>query len=280
MIVVKSSAELERMRCSGRMVAEVLESLREMIAPGVTTLELDRFAENQCKKWKAKPAFKGYGGFPYTICASPNDRVVHGFPNSEPLLDGDIISIDFGLIYDGFYGDSAVTIAVGEVDPKTRKLLDVTRKSLEDGIAAAQRSQRTAQEAEASDAEHGREAALRGTPAGRVRRHLRRALATNSTPPRRRQRPQHLDDPQRVGPAERTVDGEVLGELLEFVGGQVIGVGHTVDCDRGGVGRRVPGLGRVAARLLVQAQPSWVSECPSFQIFVMCRILSPSNSIA
>jgi methionyl aminopeptidase len=136
-IVVKSSAELERMRCSGRMVAEVLQLLREKIAPGVTTLELDRFAENQCKKWKAKPAFKGYGGFPYTICASPNDRVVHGFPNSEPLLDGDIISIDFGLIYDGFFGDSAVTIAVGEVDPKTRKLLDITRQSLEDGIAAA-----------------------------------------------------------------------------------------------------------------------------------------------
>jgi methionyl aminopeptidase len=137
MIVVKSSAELERMRCSGRMVAEVLESIRNKVAPGVTTLELDRFAENQCKKWKAKPAFKGYGGFPYTICASPNDRVVHGFPNSEPLVDGDIISIDFGLIYDGFYGDSAVTLAVGEIDPGTAKLLDVTRKSLEDGIAAA-----------------------------------------------------------------------------------------------------------------------------------------------
>ncbi len=125
------------MRRSGRMVAEVLQLLREKIAPGVTTLELDRFAESQCKKWKAKPAFKGYGGFPYTICASPNDQVVHGFPNSEPLLDGDIISIDFGLIYDGFYGDSAVTIAVGETDPKTCKLLDVTRQSLEDGIAAA-----------------------------------------------------------------------------------------------------------------------------------------------
>lgn len=125
------------MRCSGRMVAEVLELLRDKIAPGVTTLELDRFAENKCKKWKAKPAFKGYGGFPYTICASPNDRVVHGFPNSEPLLDGDIISIDFGLIYDGFFGDSAVTIAVGEVDSKTRKLLDVTMQSLEDGISAA-----------------------------------------------------------------------------------------------------------------------------------------------
>ncbi len=137
MIVVKTPAELKRMRCSGRMVAEVLELLRSKIAPGVTTLELDRFAESQCKKWKAKPAFKGYGGFPYTICASPNDQVVHGFPNTVPLVDGDIISIDFGLIYDGFYGDSAVTLAVGEIDSKTRKLLEVTRQSLEDGIAAA-----------------------------------------------------------------------------------------------------------------------------------------------
>ncbi len=137
MIVVKSSAELERMRRSGRMVAEVLELMRQKVVPGVTTLELDRLAEDQCKKWKAKPAFKGYGGFPYTICASPNDRVVHGFPNAEPLVEGDIISIDFGLIADGFYGDSAVTLAVGEIDSATQKLLDVTRQSLEDGITAA-----------------------------------------------------------------------------------------------------------------------------------------------
>lgn len=138
MIVVKSSSELERMRCSGKMVAEVLECIREKMRPGITTLELDRFAEAQCKKMKARPAFKGYGGFPYTICASPNDRVVHGFPNSVPLVDGDIVSIDFGLIFDGFYGDSAVTFSVGEIALETQKLLDVTRQSLEDGIAAAQ----------------------------------------------------------------------------------------------------------------------------------------------
>lgn len=137
MIIVKSSAELERMRCSGRMVAEVLHLLRDKVVPGVTTLELDRFAEAQCSKWKARPAFKGYGGFPYTICASPNDRVVHGFPNATPLVEGDIISIDFGLIYDGFYGDSAMTIAVGEIDSKTRLLLEVTEQSLEAGISAA-----------------------------------------------------------------------------------------------------------------------------------------------
>jgi len=137
MIVLKTSAELGRMRTSGRMVAEVLEMLERHVAPGVTTLELNRLAEDQCRKWKARPAFKGYGGFPFTICASPNDRVVHGFPNAEPLKDGEILSIDFGLIYDGFYGDAAVTLPVGEIDDSTRLLLDVTRRSLADGIAAA-----------------------------------------------------------------------------------------------------------------------------------------------
>lgn len=137
MIVLKTSAELGRMRTSGRMVAEVLEMLERHVAPGITTLELNRLAEDQCRKWKARPAFKGYGGFPFTICASPNDRVVHGFPNAEPLKDGEILSIDFGLIYDGFYGDAAVTLPVGEIDDSTRLLLDVTRRSLADGIAAA-----------------------------------------------------------------------------------------------------------------------------------------------
>ena len=125
------------MRKAGRLVAEILEVLREKVKPGVTTLELDRLAEEKCKKWKARPAFKGYGGFPFTICASPNDRVVHGFPNREPLVEGDILSIDFGLIKDGFYGDSAVTIAVGDVDPTTSRLLDVTQQALSLGISAA-----------------------------------------------------------------------------------------------------------------------------------------------
>ncbi len=138
MIVLKSQAELDRMRTAGRMVAEILEMLRAKVRPGVTTLELDRLAEEQCKKWKARPAFKGYGGFPFTICASPNEQVVHGFPNQQALQDGDIISIDFGLIIDGFHGDSATTIPVGEIDETTRRLLDVTKESLELGIAAAQ----------------------------------------------------------------------------------------------------------------------------------------------
>lgn len=137
MIVVKSKSELKKMRTAGRMVAEILQMLREAVKPGVTSLELDRMAENECLKRKAKPAFKGYGGFPYTICASPNDRVVHGFPNETRLEEGDILSVDFGLIIDGFYGDSAVTIPVGEIDGNTEKLLTVTRDSLDAGIARA-----------------------------------------------------------------------------------------------------------------------------------------------
>jgi len=119
------------------MVAEVLALLKEKTQPGVTTLELDQIAEQECRRLKVKPAFKGYGGFPYTICASPNDRVVHGFPNRVPLQDGDIISIDFGLIANGFYGDSAYTLAVGQVSPAVKKLLEITEAALADGISAA-----------------------------------------------------------------------------------------------------------------------------------------------
>lgn len=125
------------MRRAGRLVAEVLEQLREKTAPGVTTRELDRLAEEKCRQWHAKPAFKGYGGFPYTICASPNERIVHGFPDDRPLCEGDILSVDFGLIIDGFYGDSALTIPVGRIAPQTQRLLDATRESLHAGIEAA-----------------------------------------------------------------------------------------------------------------------------------------------
>lgn len=125
------------MRSVGRMVADILQQLKEKAAPGVTTLALDGIAEQQCAKWKVRPAFKGYGGFPFSICASPNDSIVHGFPNDTPLVDGDIISIDFGIHADGFYGDSALTIPIGAVDSKTSELLDVTRESLECGILAA-----------------------------------------------------------------------------------------------------------------------------------------------
>ena len=134
MIVLKSPAELDKMRAAGRIVAETLALLEGLVRPGVTTAELDRVAERECQRQGAKPAFKGYGGFPYSICSSPNDRVVHGFPDQNPLREGDILSVDFGVLYKGFYGDSAVTFVVGALDDETRRLVDATRESLDRAI--------------------------------------------------------------------------------------------------------------------------------------------------
>lgn len=130
MIVLKSPAELDKMRAAGRIVAETLALLESRIKAGVTTAELDHLAERECQRQGGQPAFKGYGGFPYAICASPNAGIVHGFPDNQPLQEGDILSIDFGVLYKGFYGDSAVTVAVGELDEETRRLLTATRESL------------------------------------------------------------------------------------------------------------------------------------------------------
>lgn len=125
------------MRQAGRVVAEVLEVLRENIVPGVTTLELDRLAERECAKRKARPAFKGYGGFPFTICASPNEKVVHGFPDSDPLREGDILSVDFGVVVDGYFGDAAITVPVGKIDGVRQRLIDVASRALHCGIERA-----------------------------------------------------------------------------------------------------------------------------------------------
>ncbi|MGK2945265.1 MAG: type I methionyl aminopeptidase [Desulfuromonadales bacterium] len=130
MIVLKSPAELEKMRDAGRIVAETLALIESHVRPGVTTAELNRLAEDECRRQGGKPAFKGYGGFPYAICSSPNDRVVHGFPDDNPLQEGDILSIDFGVFYKGFYGDSAITFAVGVLDDETQRLVTATRESL------------------------------------------------------------------------------------------------------------------------------------------------------
>lgn len=137
MIILKSRAEIALMREAGRVVAEILQLLREMIVPGVTTKELDVFAERECKKRKVRPAFKGYGGFPFTICSSPNEKVVHGFADDKPLREGDILSIDFGVVRNGFYGDAAITVPVGRISEEKQRLIEVTKKSLEMGIAAA-----------------------------------------------------------------------------------------------------------------------------------------------
>ena len=137
MIVLKSAAELEMMRAAGRIVAEILALMETRIKPGVTSAELDALAERECLRRGAKPAFKGYGGFPYAICASPNDRVVHGFPDRRPLEAGEILSIDFGVLYRGYYGDAAITVPVGEIDAATSSLVEVTRTALAAAIAKA-----------------------------------------------------------------------------------------------------------------------------------------------
>ncbi|MBN2645247.1 MAG: type I methionyl aminopeptidase [Desulfuromonadaceae bacterium] len=135
MIIIKSPQEIARMRVPCRMVAEILAELSALVQPGVTTYDLDRIAEERCREKKARPAFKGYGGFPCSICASPNEGVVHGFANKKPLNAGDIISIDFGVLYDGFYGDSAITLPVGEVNDEKQRLMDTTKASLLAGLS-------------------------------------------------------------------------------------------------------------------------------------------------
>ena len=134
MIVCKSPAELEKMRAANALVAEVLGELAGMVAPGVSSLDLDAVAEKMVRAAGAEPAFKGYRGFPNTLCTSVNDQVIHGIPSKTPLVEGDIISIDMGVKMGGFYGDSAVTVPVGRISEEAARLLRVTQESLEKGI--------------------------------------------------------------------------------------------------------------------------------------------------
>ena len=138
MISFKTKKEIMKMRDSGRIVAEILLILQEKAIIGATTHELDAIAESESWKRKATPAFKGYGGFPYTICASLNHKVVHGFADDVPLLDGDLLSIDFGVQYHGYFGDAAITIPIGQIDDEKKCLNEATRESLVLAIAAAQ----------------------------------------------------------------------------------------------------------------------------------------------
>ena len=134
MIVCKSPSEIERMRTANVLVADVLAQLAGMVAPGVTTAELDAAAEQLVRAAGAEPAFKGYRGYPCTLCASVNEQVVHGIPSDRKLADGDIISLDMGVKLNGFFGDSAVTVPVGKVSPDVTRLLQVTEEALGKGI--------------------------------------------------------------------------------------------------------------------------------------------------
>jgi len=141
-IIVKSRDEREKMREAGHMVAEILVKLRSAVRPGITTADLDAIAAAELKQRGARASFLGYHGYPASVCTSVNDEVVHGIPGKRVLKDGDIISIDFGAIYNGWHGDSAITVPVGEVSSEVKRLLKVTEDSLYRGIAAARAGNR------------------------------------------------------------------------------------------------------------------------------------------
>ncbi|HPC00748.1 MAG TPA: type I methionyl aminopeptidase [Syntrophales bacterium] len=131
MVFLKRPEEIERLRASNRIVAEVLARLRESVVAGVTTLELNRLSEEMARSRGAVPAFKGYRGYPYALCVSVNDEVVHGMPSAKRVLkEGDIVSIDFGVFYRGYCGDAAITVPVGVVSEEARRLMRVTEESL------------------------------------------------------------------------------------------------------------------------------------------------------
>jgi len=134
-VIIKAEAEIDAMRRAGKVVAEALETMRAAVAPGVETIELDRVAEELIRSRGAAPSFKGYNGFPASVCVSINDEVVHGIPGGRALRAGDIVSLDVGAIVDGYQADAAATYPVGEISPQAQRLVRVTRQALHDGIA-------------------------------------------------------------------------------------------------------------------------------------------------
>lgn len=136
-IIIKSAREIEQLKRSNAIVAEVFQELRKKVVPGVSTLELDRIAEEIILSRGALPAFKGYRGFPATLCISINEEVVHGIPSQRQLREGDIVSLDVGAKLNGYFGDGAITLPVGEVDGEAKRLLEVTEKALYIGIEKA-----------------------------------------------------------------------------------------------------------------------------------------------
>lgn len=137
MVILKNLKQIEGIRKSCSIVAYVLSNLRKEIKPGVSTKYLNELSEELCLEKGGSPAFKGYKGFPFSICSSLNYEIVHGFPNSKPLIEGDIISIDFGAIYKGWYGDAAFTAGVGKISPPAEKIVSITEQCLYAGIKSA-----------------------------------------------------------------------------------------------------------------------------------------------
>jgi len=137
MIPIKTEEDLEKMRSSGRILSWVMGELKKQVKVNISSLELDKIAGELIVKKKAKPAFKGYKGFPANICASINEEIVHGIPSARKLKNGDILSLDLGVNYNGYFSDAAMTIAIGEVKPEIKKLIDVTKESLIIGVKEA-----------------------------------------------------------------------------------------------------------------------------------------------
>lgn len=142
MITIKSKHELKIMQKAGQISKAALLAAGDLVAPGVTTRQLDEAARRVIEKAGAKPAFLGYGGFPATICCSINDEVIHGIPGDRVIQEGDIVSIDTGAIYEGYYGDNAATFGAGKISEQAQKLIDVTRQSFYEGIKFARKGQR------------------------------------------------------------------------------------------------------------------------------------------
>jgi methionyl aminopeptidase len=163
MILLKSLQEIAKMEVANRIVAEILEGVKEKVQPGIETRELDELAEELCRKHRVQPAFKGYRGYPRSICVSVNEEVVHGIPGPRRLKAGDLVSLDFGVKYDGYYGDAAITVGVGEVGEKARALMAATEKSLYAGIAEVKAGKRL------SDISHAVQTVVEGAGFGVIR---------------------------------------------------------------------------------------------------------------
>jgi methionyl aminopeptidase len=163
MILLKSLQEIAKMEVANRIVAEILEGVKEKVQPGIETRELDELAEEMCRQRRVKPAFKGYRGYPRSICVSVNEEVVHGIPGPRRLKAGDLVSLDFGVKYDGYYGDAAITVGVGEVGAKARALMEATEKSLYAGIAEVKAGKRL------SDISHAVQTVVEGAGFGVIR---------------------------------------------------------------------------------------------------------------
>lgn len=142
MVILRLPEEIEKIRRSNLIVAEILNELKEKVKPGIATIELDARASELARKKGVSPAFKGYRGYPFSLCTSVNFEVVHGLPSDRVLVEGDIISLDFGVYYKGYYGDAAVTVPVGSVSPEAARLMEVTEEGLYDAIKEARAGNR------------------------------------------------------------------------------------------------------------------------------------------